>query len=1338
MNDELPGSRSATKSYSLGGNTPNGRSQPTIAYTEPVAEGVGNVVEGSLGRFGLRAELGRGGHGVVYKAWDRHLHRLVAVKVLLADAHPHSTRADRFIREAHLAGRLAHPGIVVVYDMGVTDNGSSWYAMEYVPGPSLSSLLEDSGALPAVEAARILLEICEAIEHLHRAGYAHRDLKPANVVMTASGQPKLIDFGIAAILDDVESRLTRTGQLLGTPAYMPPEQRHCEPHDPQVADLWALGVMLCELATGQRPDHAKLPESLPEPLAVIARSALQADPSDRYPRVAAFADDLDRFLHGVAPQGQRPRSSWAKHRGRVATGAALVGLLGGMAAWASTDLRLNHAAATRFERVQSEADRLAKMGRPQESEDLLQGFVEDARNHRTHAEGRAWLAIGSMEREPAQARLGLEALGRAYVRGDRRTRGESMVTLVHQLASLHRYDDAEQALRIVDDSYPWRRVSERRELERTLALARWDFHGATGDDALGAAAAHLAAATDLGVGLGKLVHSRGHLAAKREGTDDWVAVSRVPRGGLRIEEAGSLVSDYEGEWPDGPLVFRTRGAQTQAVVLGTPHSTVVADLPTRQHMVRWAQTAERVVGATGLYERRLFELATDGHAVTQPHGPTQALQSYLTSAVAADLDGDGVDELALGIGPPAGFEIRVFEQGDRGLDLIATKRLGYLGEGSAFVHRDHGTVIAVAMTHVHPSKDMFPDGDHFGGDLGVYLIGLRGGSLEVLDRLDPSGHDFVHANVVGVGDVDDNGLQDILTTQGRGDATQAWSVLYLQTQHGFERMVLPDLEVLGSVQADDDDADEVLIFDRTAGTTWLLGHGDDTIRARSTPPATRSMGNTQIARSAQLATLGLSDEAASQLAQAAAIQSGREALEARRAAARLWTSLGRHGLAANQWQLAATSGLASDLRNARDAWIAQGRPERALEPAREVAALSEADHARWTWVRGIAGDATMGTTLDFSTTPEPALSARYPGLVQRSAHEETMRIQTLTGVGTVAELPLRRTAGPARLRFELDLSLLEWGSSIQLALEPVHSELGEPFGVVITGLGGGGLLFRQVNPGPLLDEAYDGPLDGTQLAVDVQQLQDGHLGYALYRDGSLLGQYRSSDPIALPAGRWRFVVRSHGQPGMTANSGVVQLSSIDIRGFETTPHTGSLEPPTQAWEDRIEMRRHPESSRLWNLGASAYYQLASDTWLSPAAMHTDAPYVADVLVRRVRLGPAALQDAVGRELLAWKVVALVELGDLNRAEIIAEDLLARPGRSDSTQRVMEYVVLAEVHSAAGRDDSALAEAGRALSAAGDRTVAQALFRRMPHLSRTTDDPRWRSVWSEGHVAAAHH
>lgn len=291
-----------------------------------------------FGRYEVISELGRGAMGVVYQARDPQIDRLVALKTIHMSGQAPEEEQEfrlRFINEAQAAGRLQHPGIVAIFDVGENpENSDPYIVLEYVSGESLSRILARDRKIGVAKALKLAEEIADALDYAHAQGVTHRDIKPANIIITQDEHAKIADFGIAKLN---LAQFTLPGRVLGTPAYMSPEQLSGQACDGR-SDIFSLGVILYTMVVGHSPfqgDSATtvcfkvanrepiaasaLDMTLPPQLDAVIFRAMAKDPNERYQRASHFADDL-RILQ----QSYRPASTTSSLRAtQIGTGSAL-------------------------------------------------------------------------------------------------------------------------------------------------------------------------------------------------------------------------------------------------------------------------------------------------------------------------------------------------------------------------------------------------------------------------------------------------------------------------------------------------------------------------------------------------------------------------------------------------------------------------------------------------------------------------------------------------------------------------------------------------------------------------------------------------------------------------------------------------------------------------------------------------------------------------------------------------------------------------------------------------------------------------------------------------------
>src|SRR5579884_1239755 len=298
-----------------------------------------------IGDYEIVEELGRGGMGVVYRARHRTLGHEVALKMVLSGGHARAADLARFRLEAAAVARLHHPGIVHIHEFG-THQGNPFFSLELVGGGSLKDWLRE-GPLPPTAVGALVEKLARAVQHAHERGIVHRDLKPANVLLTPQGEPKIADFGLAKQMA-VDAGLSQTGNVLGTPSYMAPEQASGQVRAVGPAtDVYALGAILYECLTGRPPflgtapqqtiQHVPTREPVPprhltpglaRDLETICLRCLEKEPARRYQSAADLAADLGRFLRGepvvARPVGMLRRTwKWVRRRPAPALAIAL-------------------------------------------------------------------------------------------------------------------------------------------------------------------------------------------------------------------------------------------------------------------------------------------------------------------------------------------------------------------------------------------------------------------------------------------------------------------------------------------------------------------------------------------------------------------------------------------------------------------------------------------------------------------------------------------------------------------------------------------------------------------------------------------------------------------------------------------------------------------------------------------------------------------------------------------------------------------------------------------------------------------------------------------------------
>ncbi len=540
---------------------------PTVVLasssSRPPDPSTATMLTRAFGRYVLRGELGHGGMGVVYRAWDPSLDREVALKVVKAGELAEPAQVERFDREARLAARLRHPGIVPVHEVGVLE-GRHYFTMDLIEGRSLKEILVER-TTPLGQVVRLLAQVARAVDHAHRNGVVHRDLKPQNVLVEGLDRALVADFGLARDVKwEGAQQATVSGQIMGTPAYMAPEQARGERGAVDArSDVWALGAILYEALAGRPPFQGESPfevisqvlsddptpprrmdPAAPRDLEVVCLKALEKDAARRYASAADLADDLDRFLAGE-PIHARPVSALGRlvrtaGRHRRAVLAVAVAVLGAATVWGAGAIERRREVARLIE---------AATGAEREAEGL--GTSEAGRRLKDAQD--AFNRVLGMDRDHAAAAVGLERVKARLAALETRTWEDA-----HRVSRvLSRWSRLAAAIEDLERTCYDDRLSSAEKLDR--AEPRWrevrSFLDATPEDAVSRATA-----------LALAGWARRLAGAEKEADGMLEEASRlapdVPYG--RLQTALVLLARYLADQELGNVRYGPRGVEVSA------------------------------------------------------------------------------------------------------------------------------------------------------------------------------------------------------------------------------------------------------------------------------------------------------------------------------------------------------------------------------------------------------------------------------------------------------------------------------------------------------------------------------------------------------------------------------------------------------------------------------------------------------------------------------------------------------------------------------------------------------------------------------------------------------
>lgn len=780
----------------------------------PVAIATVHGEQPTFDRYTLLEERGRGAMGIVYRAHDPQLQRDVALKLLIGGRLARGEPLDRFLNEARLAATLDHPHIVRVHEIGTHDD-QLYFTMDFVEGPSLREWLAQHKRASPELAARWVAELGRAVAFAHDGGVIHRDIKPSNVVLEDS-HARLTDFGLARRLGD--HRLTASRIAVGTPAYMAPELRGGgRDADPKLGDVYALGALLFELCTGADLAGRSTTSSIgaravefpvwprdvvgdvPRALEAIAVRATDPSPARRFASAREMVEHLETYLAGgrvdqraIGPL--RVLARWGARRrtellagGALAVGALAVG--GGV-----VGLRVYADVRAESERSAAELDAVTvatEQGREALVE-VLDSLTSDEARARAHsAIAETYRPHGATHVQRLEVEDRTYHLSRAWLLAPTQ---ERLDAVLHGVEGLPAYE-AVLSLVPEDARSPEQRwwaavragdlgaASEMTELPRRAALARqlrgtrlgppgqpWDIDGD-----------------------GRMEINQRHAEQRVHSFALWA--------GDWVQHEGQLSIGL----PDLPPI------EMQTI---SPLRTVVtADVDGDGEI-------EAYVGL-GHFDRTLtgFRRVDGAWASFAPSPEINAANSDINVIIPADLDGDGADELIVGMGPWNAYDIRVLDAGETDRVGDATRmavsqrvRFGYTATG---VHLPEApALIAMGRTG---------DSEHDPAAAAVVVFDISEGELLAVAQFDVECRSLLSA------DVDADGQHDIICASG--DYTIVW---LRSGPASFERITLPGIVVWRADDLDGDGDVELVGFDVHGGeeraVAWGFGEGDEAAR----------------------------------------------------------------------------------------------------------------------------------------------------------------------------------------------------------------------------------------------------------------------------------------------------------------------------------------------------------------------------------------------------------------------------------------------------------------------------------------------------------------------------
>ncbi|MBL9103608.1 MAG: protein kinase [Myxococcales bacterium] len=1180
-----------------GSVTEAGGLAPTRARAEPwSAAGSAAAADGSaglprLGRYTPVGMLGEGGMGVVYVALDELLDRKVAIKLL---RHRGGGPAAHFrmLREAQALARLAHPNVIAIHDVGEAD-GQIYLAMELVTGGTLRAWLKERPRTQA-EILAVFSQAAAGLAAAHAAGLVHRDFKPDNVMIGADGRVRVMDFGLAraphgndatttspdggSILD---ADVTVHGSLIGTPAYMAPEQLLGRAADTR-SDLYGFCVALHEALHGERPfpgaadpaqavaqRHAPPTASagqVPAWLQAVVLRGLAYDPEDRWPSLPALLAALARD-----PIAARRRLVRVVGLTLVVVGltvAAALGVVDLRQRWARE--RAEQLAGERLAAVDEAAARAAAQGRPEQGEAMFQAFVADPEHRGTAVLARAWLRRGDQQRRAGSGAAALAAYARAYVEA---RDPDAVVASLQAMAAVFRDEWNGPALLQVVAALRARGVDDD-DVARLAAFADLRVRDLPG------AAAELARVEPDAAGLLTAL-AVGHTTAIDADGLDALAPRRAPAASLRrpvlLDDELQTIGhwDADGERlhpiPGTSWVLARRGEQERLFDVHAPDQPLwrgaSAASVFRVHAVDLDAdgTPELLFGRTAPVRgfRALTGLGGGDPRERPAHRATDQTDSDIDAIVAEDLDGDGRREVVVAVGAWQAYDVRVFRVDDAGrLELAARRRLGRVGALTVVRRGDRRWILAVKDDH-YPSPQVFPTPPHTGPPAGAYLLRWADDRLEIDGFAALPVHDGVsryHAlGAIHAGDFDGDGLDEAAALL-RGVDGDELGVVRLGPDAALEWMIVAGLAPQRTVRDDADAADELLVVSGDEQTPWILGAGDAPLPTRRPPPhdphpPPATLADPLLAlrwtRADELAAIGLPAEAAASLQEAAnqtADPDARRDLLDRAAAFHVAAGADAAALAIDR-ELTGAAALARDVgallrlghhdeAYARAGELLAGDLETTPEQRAEVLAV----HARLAPLIG------AGVKIDFADPLAPAWQIDRPAALRRDAAGRALALAAFSDERPVARLPLAWSGGPLHVDLEFTLDRVEYGACVRVG---VRDDAGrEWFAGGVCGVGGGGRVSAALNcQSSIQSFAHGRPAErpsGARMRLRLTRFDAAFTCTLETPDGTLRHELPPRRPPA--TGRYWLVIGGPMRPGERSDLASGALHRLEVRG----------------------------------------------------------------------------------------------------------------------------------------------------------------------------------------------